>query len=354
MSIVTVNASLRYDIIIQNGCIDDCGPACAKLFSPKSTRVAVITDDIVSNLYLERVKASLQKSGFSFCAMSFAHGEDSKSHETLFQVYNFLIENQITRSDFIIALGGGVVGDLAGYAAATYLRGIAFVQIPTTFLAAIDSSVGGKTAVNLPCGKNLIGAFHQPSLVLCDPETFSTLTPEIFADGCAEMIKYAMLEGEDFMQLLERCDISETIQEIVTRCVSAKQRIVEQDEKDCGIRMILNYGHTLGHAIEKVTNHTVTHGQGVAMGMVLITKIAIQLGLCDFPLLNRLCVLLEKYHLPQEYHGDPSDLISACLNDKKRAGDKIRLILVSKPGNPQILPMPVEQFSSLVREVFSC
>lgn len=273
MKSVTVNTSTPYDVLIEKGCLSRCGEFAAKLFVPQKSTAAIITDDRVSSLYLKTVSDSFQKAGFSVCSLVFPNGEDSKSHDTLLQVYDFLIQNNITRTDFIVALGGGVVGDLAGFAAATYLRGIRFMQIPTTFLAAIDSSVGGKTAVNIPAGKNLIGAFHQPSLVVCDPDTFQTLEPQTFADGCAEMIKYAMIWSEDFLKLLESCDINEQIEEIVAYCVDIKRQVVEQDELDSSIRMILNYGHTLGHAIEKVTNHAVTHGHGVAMGMVLITRL---------------------------------------------------------------------------------
>lgn len=204
----------------------------------------------------------------------------------------------------------------------TYLRGIPFVQIPTTFLAAIDSSVGGKTAVNIRPGKNLVGAFHQPSLVICDPDTFKTLPEETFADRCAEMIKYAMIWSEDFLKLLESCDIHEKIEEIAAYCVDIKRQVVEQDEHDTALRMILNYGHTLGHAIEKVTNHAVTHGHGVAMGMVLITRVGIKLGLCDRALLQRLTAVLTRYHLPTVYGGSVPALSNACLHDKKRAGSK--------------------------------
>ena len=250
--------------------------------------------------------------------------------------------------------GGGVTGDLVGFAAATYLRGIRFVQIPTTFLAAIDSSVGGKTAVNIPAGKNLIGAFHQPSLVVCDPDTFSTLTPEIFADGCAEMIKYAMIWSEEFLQLLESCDIQERLEEIVAYCVDIKRQVVEQDEHDTGIRMILNYGHTLGHAIEKVTNHAVSHGQGVAMGMVLITRLGMKLGRCDAALLHRLCSVLERYHLPCHYDGALSELAESCLHDKKRSGSTIRLILVSTAGKADILPMDTAELETILKGELPC
>ena len=351
MKSVTVNTSTPYDVLIEKGCLSRCGEFAAKLFVPQKSTAAIITDDHVSSLYLKTVSDSFQKAGFSVCSFVFPNGEDSKSHDTLLQVYDFLIQNNITRTDFIVALGGGVVGDLAGFAAATYLRGIRFMQIPTTFLAAIDSSVGGKTAVNIPAGKNLIGAFHQPSLVVCDPDTFQTLEPQTFADGCAEMIKYAMIWSEDFLKLLENCDINEQIEEIVAYCVDIKRQVVEQDELDSSIRMILNYGHTLGHAIEKVTNHAVTHGHGVAMGMVLITRLGIKLGLCDKALLERLCRILKQYHLPCEYNGE---LAESCMHDKKRSSNTIRLILVSTAGKSEIVPMETQKLVNLLKEELPC
>lgn len=353
MKTITIRASTPYSVLIETGCLPRCGQLTAQVFAPGRT-AAVITDDTVSALYRNTVETSLRQAGFSVCSFVFPNGEDSKSHDTLLQVYDFLIEHNITRSDFLVALGGGVVGDLTGFAAATYLRGIPFVQIPTTFLAAIDSSVGGKTAVNIPAGKNLIGAFHQPSLVICDPQTFSTLPPETFADGCAEMIKYALIWSEEFLSLLEQCDIQQQIEEIVARCVDIKRQVVEQDEHDCGIRMILNYGHTLGHAIEKVTNHAVTHGQGVAMGMVLITRLGIRMGHCDRALLQRLCAVLERYHLPTAYHGEPGDLAQSCLHDKKRAGNTIRLILVSEPGKADLIPVAADELSRMLQEGLPC
>ena len=351
MKSVTVNTSTPYDVLIEKGCLSRCGEFAAKLFVPQKSTAAIITDDRVSSLYLKTVSDSFQKAGFSVCSFVFPNGEDSKSHDTLLQVYDFLIQNNITRTDFIVALGGGVVGDLAGFAAATYLRGIRFMQIPTTFLAAIDSSVGGKTAVNIPAGKNLIGAFHQPSLVVCDPDTFQTLEPQTFADGCAEMIKYAMIWSEDFLKLLESCDINKQIEEIVAYCVDIKRQVVEQDSS---IRMILNYGHTLGHAIEKVTNHAVTHGHGVAMGMVLITRLGIKLGLCDKALLERLCRILKQYHLPCEYNGNLAELAESCMHDKKRSGNTIRLILVSTAGKAEIVPMETQKLVNLLKEELPC
>lgn len=353
MKTISVHASINYDILIEQGILDQCGKYASQVFAP-GAKAAVITDDNVAALYLERVKASLEASGFSVPVYVFPHGEDSKSQENLFAIYDFLVQNLVTRSDFIVALGGGVVGDIAGFAAASYLRGIAFMQIPTTFLAAIDSSVGGKTAINIPAGKNLVGAFHQPSLVLCDTTTFATLTPEIFADGVAEMIKYGLIYSAPLFHEIETTDIAQNIDDIVVQCVSIKKEVVEQDEHDNGLRMILNYGHTLGHAIEKYTNHQITHGHAVAIGMVLIAKLGEKMGINTPEFTARVTRCVEQYHLPTTFDGTTADLADITLSDKKRAGGSIRLIFVVQPGAAQIVPVPVEELRQLLcREDFA-
>lgn len=350
MKTVHVNASVNYDIIIEKGSLNKVGAYASSVFK-RGSKAAVITDDTVASLYLDQVVQSLSAAGYTVVSYIFPHGEDSKSAETLFRVYDFLIEEQLTRSDFIVALGGGVVGDLAGYAAATYLRGIRFMQIPTTFLAAVDSSVGGKTAINIPAGKNLIGAFWQPSLVVCDTETFKTLPAVTFADGVAETIKYGMISSAPLFERMEQGNIMPEIDEIIAHCVSIKRDVVEQDEHDKGLRMILNYGHTLGHAIEKVTNHSVTHGQGVAMGMLLIAKLGEKLGYHSSALTQRLEVCIRSYGLPTHYEGSVAELGEAVLHDKKRSGSSIRLIFVKEPGSAEIISLDVNQFLQLLREV---
>ena len=350
MKTVHVNASVNYDIIIEKGSLSKVGTYASSVFKTGS-KAAVITDDTVASLYLDQVVQSLSAAGYTVVSYIFPHGEDSKSAETLFRVYDFLIEEQLTRSDFIVALGGGVVGDLAGYAAATYLRGIRFMQIPTTFLAAVDSSVGGKTAINIPAGKNLIGAFWQPSLVVCDTETFKTLPAVTFADGVAETIKYGMISSAPLFERMEQGNIMPEIDEIIAHCVSIKRDVVEQDEHDNGLRMILNYGHTLGHAIEKVTNHSVTHGQGVAMGMLLIAKLGEKLCYHSSALTQRLEACIRSYGLPTHYEGSVAELGEAVLHDKKRSGSSIRLIFVKEPGSAEIISLDVNQFLQLLREV---
>ena len=349
MKTVRVQASVHYDILIEKGSLDRCGEYASHVFKTGS-KAAIITDDTVASLYLERVKTSLEQAGYTVLSYIFPHGEDSKSAETLFCIYDFLVSEQVTRSDFIVALGGGVVGDLAGYAAATYLRGIRFMQIPTTFLAAVDSSVGGKTAINIPAGKNLIGAFHQPSLVVCDTETFRTLSAETFADGVAETIKYGLIASLPLFEEMEAGNILPKIDDIVAQCVSIKRDIVEQDEHDNGLRMILNYGHTLGHAIEKVTDHAVTHGQGVAMGMVLIARLGEKLGFHSADFTQRIERCIASYGLPTHYNGSVAELAEAILHDKKRAGNSIRLIFVKIPGQAEICPVEVAQFVRYLEE----
>ena len=240
MEKVTVNASISYDILIDKGIIDISGELI-KSVKPNG-KCAVITDDNVDKYYGERVMKSLKSSGIKAVKFVFPHGESSKNHSTLLNIYEFLAENSFTRSDYIAALGGGVVGDTAGYAAATYMRGIDFIQIPTTGISQSDSSVGGKTAVDIKAGKNLVGAFHQPRLVIADTETLSTLTPEFYADGMAEIVKHGMIKSAELFELLSTKDIKSNLVEIMKRNVSIKGRVVENDEREKGERMLLNFG----------------------------------------------------------------------------------------------------------------
>lgn len=277
MNQITVQTSQPYHIFIGEHLLGQTGEYVRKVSRCK--KAAVITDDIVASYYLKEVEGSLQKAGIETCSHVFPNGEASKCHAALLDVYEFLTCNELTRTDLIVALGGGVVGDLAGFAAATYLRGIDFVQIPTTFLAQIDSSVGGKTAVDTPHGKNLVGAFHQPVLVLCDLQTLSTLPEENFKDGVGEAIKYGMIKDAHLFDLLRTGACKDHLLEVVTTCIDIKRIIVENDEKDKGERMLLNFGHTVGHAVENYMNYQLTHGKCVGIGMAVITKAAARAGL---------------------------------------------------------------------------
>ena len=248
MRTVHVNASTPYDVFIKKGMLDEVGELCSSIVRP--TRCVIISDDVVAPLYLDRVRASLERAGYTPSAFVFPHGESSKCAATYLDILSFLASEHIDRGGCIFALGGGVVGDISGFAAATYMRGIKYVQIPTTLLADVDSSVGGKCAIDIPEGKNLVGAFYNPSAVICDPETLRTLPEDYFSDGMAEVIKYAMISDSSIFSLIDEGYAKDNICELIERCVSIKREVVEADEREGGIRAILNFGHTTAHAIE--------------------------------------------------------------------------------------------------------
>jgi 3-dehydroquinate synthase len=269
----------------------------------------------------------------------FPHGEHSKSIETLASLLSFLAEHKVARNDTIAALGGGVTGDLTGFAAACYMRGIKFVQIPTTLLAMVDSSVGGKTGINLPAGKNLAGAFYQPQAVLCDISTLDTLSDETFRDGCAEIIKYGVLADRN----LFNTPIRENLEYVIARCVEIKRDIVNEDEFEAGRRKLLNLGHTVGHAIEKLSGYTVTHGHAVAAGMAIVSRAS---GCPDAP---EIITMLERYRLPINTAYNAQELARACLSDKKRAGDCITMIFPERIGQCVLKNIPVNELEPLIQ-----
>ena len=270
MNTVTVSASKTYDILIGSGLLTQLGERVKAL--GKAQKVCVVSETTVFPLYGKAVAESLENAGFSVVSFVFPAGEESKNGSVFLELLNYLAENRLTRSDIIVALGGGVTGDLAGFAAASYLRGIRFVQVPTTLLAAVDSSVGGKTAIDLPAGKNLAGAFCQPSLVLCDTDTLNTLPADIFRDGCAEVIKYGILYDPVLFSHLEDKGLDFDREAVITRCVELKRDVVMEDEFDTGARMKLNLGHTIGHGVEAKSNFTLSHGKSVAIGMAIVVR----------------------------------------------------------------------------------
>lgn len=347
MNTVNVNASKNYNIYIGNGLINNCGEIIKNELGLCSA--AIITDDNVNRLYADRVEESLKDAGFRTVRLVFAHGEESKSIATYTDILSFLAENQITRSDMIVALGGGITGDMGGFAAATFLRGIKFVQMPTTLLSAVDSSVGGKTAVNLPQGKNLAGAFYQPDLVICDYSTLDTLPDEIFADGCAEVIKYGVILDEEFFYYLKNNDVKENIEYVITRCVELKRDIVGLDEKDTGIRAILNFGHTIGHAIEINSNFEISHGSAVSIGMIIASKGAFISGLCDVDLTEEIKDVLIKNHLPVTCNFSAEKLFDVACSDKKRTGGTITLIVPEKMGKCIGKKIPVSETLDFIK-----
>lgn len=345
MTTVRVNASVAYDIIIGTGLLDRCGELCASVVKP--CKVCIVSDDTVASLYLERTEASLQRAGYDTVSFVFPHGEASKTMDTIIEMLEFLAENRLTRTDCLVALGGGVVGDMCGFAAAIYLRGIKFIQIPTTLLSAVDSSVGGKTGVDLRAGKNLAGAFHQPSLVICDYSTLDTLTPEIFADGCAEVIKYGVINDRAFFDKLF-LGIKEQIEEVIADCVRNKRDVVEEDEFESGKRQLLNLGHTIGHAIELCSELKISHGSAVAIGMVIVTRAAVKEGLCPAEDLDRLIELLKKENLPISCSFTAEQLASVATADKKRKGNSITLVVPYSIGDTRLCKKDISELCDFI------
>ena len=346
MEKVRVTASKEYNVHIGSGFLDDVGEMMASIKRP--CRAVIVSDDNVYSLYGEKVKLSLEKSSFTVFEYIVPHGENSKSVENFINIQEFCAENNITRTDLFVALGGGVVGDLTGFVASTYLRGVDFVQIPTTVLAMVDSSVGGKTAINLNAGKNLCGAFHQPIAVFADCETLGTLPDEIFNEGCAEIIKYGMILDGEFLSFLKDNDIKENVEYVIKRCVEIKRDIVNRDEFEKGERKLLNFGHTIGHAIEKCSNLTISHGSAVAIGMVIATKGAFELGLSYDDYSDVLLPILKKNKLPTTCNFSADELYKITLTDKKRSRDVISLIVPEEYGLCKIHKISVEQLKDFI------
>lgn len=330
---LTVNTSKRYTIRIERGALDQLGAYCASLFAP-GKKAVVITDTHVAPLYLERVSTSLRNAGFDVTSCAFPAGEPSKRLSTIEGIYGHMAQAHITRSDFAVALGGGVTGDMAGFAAASYLRGIPFVQVPTTLLSQVDSSVGGKTGVDLPQGKNLVGAFWQPSFVLIDPDTLNTLSPHFFADGMGEVIKYGCIKSRALFDLLVGTeDITSIMEDVIYRCVDIKRDVVERDEFDTGERALLNFGHTFGHALEKLHQYQgLSHGAAVGIGMVMMARLGEKAGFTAPGTADKIAAALEKYHLPVHSDLPLSQIVEATASDKKSTGSSINLVLLKNIG----------------------
>ena len=351
MNRIRIEAGAPYDVLVGDGLLDEAGARMKELLPP--CRAVLVTDSNVAPLYAAGVEASMTEVGFTVTRYVFPAGEASKTMETLTGILTALASAGLTRSDLVVALGGGVTGDMAGLAAALYLRGVRYVQLPTTLLAAVDSSVGGKTAIDFAGRKNLVGAFYQPGLVLCDPGTFQTLSPEIIRDGLSESIKYGVICDEALFARFES-DPAPDMTEIVTRCVEIKGDIVAQDEHDTGLRQLLNFGHTPGHAIEACSHYGISHGHAVAIGMLLMARAATAAGICEDDTARRLETVLQKAGLPTVAPYEPAQLAAAALADKKRRGGSITLVVPKRMGACVLHTVPVaelEQFFASGMEV---
>ncbi len=340
-----------YEIFIGFDLIKNLGNYVKEVFNGR--KILIITDDNLEKLYIANVRSILTTSGYEVDVFAFNHGEESKTLETSQMAFEKLVDMKFSRSDLIIAFGGGVVGDLAGFVASTYLRGIKFVQVPTSLLAQVDSSVGGKVAVDLPQGKNLVGAFYQPKLVVIDCDLLKTLPTRFFKDGLGEVIKYAFIKDKALYEKLNNYrdtdELFANIDEIIYTCCDIKRQIVENDQFDTGERMVLNFGHTLGHAIEKVYGFSkVTHGEGVCIGMNLITKLSESKGLTKVGTTQKVEKLLHKYNLPFGIDlSEKQQLLDAMGIDKKNLDGALNLIIISDVGESFIYATDLSFFDEL-------
>lgn len=341
---LTINMNSRkYPVVIESGLFRTIGSTLGEHFSGK--KIALITDENIQKVYGDFLKKQLDASHCEWEIIALPAGDTSKSFDALMLIYKRLIDFQITRDDVIAALGGGVIGDITGFAAATFLRGVDFVQIPTTLIGQVDSSIGGKNAVNLPEGKNLVGTFYQPNYVFIDPDFVQTLSDYHMADGMAEIIKYACVADADLFSDLIRMRNHRNatlIESIIYRCCLIKKQIIEQDEKDQGVRMLTNFGHTIGHAIENLYDYrTYGHGQAVAIGMQTITEHSEAMGLTGINTSAMLKEILLEYGLPAELpQGIDKDLLAqSAMKDKKRRGNKMNLVLLEKIGKGYLYPI---------------
>ena len=342
MEKIKVSASREYEVIIHGGILADAGKYIESALGGRP-KLAVITDDRVDALHGDSLESAL--SGFELVKFVFKNGEASKSISVYGEILEFLAENNITRTDTIVAFGGGVVGDLSGFVAASYMRGIDFYNIPTTVLSQVDSSVGGKTAVNFGKIKNIIGAFYQPKAVLIDPETLKTLSKRHFSNGLAEAVKTSLTFDKELFELFEKEDIEENIEKIIEHSVISKAKVVEQDEKEAGLRKVLNFGHTIGHAIESAEElGGLYHGECVALGMI---------PMCSEEIRERLIPVLKKLGLPTEYSGDLEKLISAASHDKKFSGSKVTVITLPEIENFRMEDWTPEKLFDRIKEFFA-
>lgn len=340
---IRIGVEPAYDVLIGRGLLARCGELLMDRIG--LCRLAVITDSNVAPLYLDSVTASLRAAGYDVSSYVFPAGEDHKNLTTLAGILEFLAGSELDRGDCVVALGGGVTGDMAGFAAGCYLRGVRFVQLPTTLLAAVDSSVGGKTAVDLTAGKNLAGLFHQPSAVICDIDCLQTLPAPVLADGMAEAVKTGVLAGGKLFELCQ--DPQADLVELIARCVAHKGEVVAADEFETGLRQTLNLGHTAGHAIEGCSGYRISHGHAVAMGLALIARAAEQLGWSETGTAGKIHSVLKAHDLPVTTDYGAAQLAEAAGTDKKRSGGDITLVIPAAIGRCVLHKIPVSDLEAV-------
>lgn len=356
MQTIHVSCGRAYDVVIGRRLLEEAGERIRAVSN--ATKAVVVTDTNVGPLYAHIVVESLTKAGFEASSYAFEAGEEHKRAATYVAILEELARRELTRGDVVVALGGGVVGDVAGFAAATYMRGCTLVQMPTSLLAMVDSSVGGKTAIDLEGGKNLAGAFWQPSLVLADVGCLGTLSPEQFADGCGEVIKHGVIADPELFSYLEQTPLTyelllrnlDAVEAVIARNVLIKRNVVQLDERETGARKLLNFGHSIGHAIEACDNYQTGHGTCVAAGMTLIAHAAAAHDICDADLPRRIEALCGRHGLAVACHHDAEELYQAALHDKKRAADTLDLVIPRAIGDCVIVTTTLEDVRTLIED----
>lgn len=347
---IHVCAGTPYDVIIQRGILNQCGNYIKNVL-PKAERCVIVSDSNVAPIYADAVKKSLEAAGYKAYINIFPAGEENKRLPAIVRMYEAFTQAELSRSDFAVALGGGVTGDMCGFAAATYLRGIPFVQIPTTVLSQNDSSVGGKTGIDLDCGKNLVGSFHQPCLVLADADTLNTLPPRYVTDGFGEIIKHGCIKSAELFEMIEEhgADMNR-IEDLTTRSIAIKAGVVERDEKESGERMLLNFGHTIGHAIEKCANYTgIAHGEAVGIGMLIMARAGEAARLTENGTSDRIESVLKNCGMPTACEFTPEQLCQAAMLDKKRRGEHMNIVLLKEIGDSFVYRIKCAELPDFVR-----
>lgn len=366
MEKVRINTEKGYDVLIGTGLLELSGELSAHVLRGK--KAAIFSDERVYALYGNIIEKSFADAGFEIFAFKFEGGESSKNIDTVARFVDFMAERHFSRKDAVVALGGGVAGDMGGFAASIYQRGIDFIQIPTTLLSAVDSSVGGKTGVNISAGKNLMGAFWQPSLVIYDTDTALTLGRDLLLDGMAEVIKTGAIRDKELYEFSADSDIidkyskgfggaerlggaDEDLLKIVKRCVEIKGAVVEADEKESGLRKILNFGHTMAHAIEKHSDYRISHGKAVAMGMMIITAASEACGLTKKGTAARMKEILEKKGYSTNYSDAGFEELSLiAASDKKASGGSISIVYITEPGHAETRDMDLAGLADFLKK----
>ncbi|NLP00005.1 MAG: 3-dehydroquinate synthase [Clostridiaceae bacterium] len=351
--VIVKTSGKTYPIYIESGIFNRLPDICQENYSGK--KLAVVTDNNVYNIYGKTFVKKLEQKGFFVIPIIFEAGEKNKNLVTLTSIYDALAEHAFTRSDIVVALGGGVTGDMAGLAAATFLRGMGYIQIPSTLLAMVDSSIGGKVAVDLPQGKNLIGAFYQPDSVYTDPMLLETINDRCFSDGMAELLKHGFIKDISLYEKLvnneyDRKSLSENLDEYISVSCNIKRSIVEEDEKDNGIRQLLNFGHTIGHAIERVQNFSgLSHGEAIAIGMIFITKLTESMGLTEKGEAEKIIKALKKYKLPITWPElNIADVVKAIALDKKNRSGRITLACIERIGHGRLIEIELKELEDKI------